>query len=482
MDRVPPARTAHVTFAVLVSTVSLTAALAGRVTATLVATAATLAIVARQVIRRRARERAWVAVLVGVAVLTADAVTSFVLVVVMGQSDATGPVAAAALPLGYAALLVGALLLISPPGRRNPGAIIDATLVAITCSIALWAGLIQPHLRSIEAGSTPTWGAVLVMLILGGIAGALLRTWLTQKSDRGALGYVVVAVAAGFVGSAVKVLTWSEGDLSTAWWIAFFWAVAYAGLAAGCLHPSAGTIGARHVDERLSRTRIAALGVALLVAPVITAVQDALGRHVDGVLLGASALVVVPLVLARVSILARLYHEAEARLAHLVEHDELTGLANRRAVTARLQEVLGRVSAGRSLGAVVAFVDLDDFKSVNDDLGHATGDRLLTAVSARLCTHLRSSDMVARFGGDEFLIVCEGMPDVVERRIREVVDAALTEPFDVDGTLLECRASVGTVSVHPGEKAHVDEVLSAADTAMYRRKATPPARVRDTGG
>ncbi len=473
MDRVASARTAHLTFAVLVLTVAVTAALAGRPTATLVATTATLGVVTRQVVLRRAHERAWIAVLVGVAVLTADAVNSFVLVVVLGHADATGPIATAALPVGYAALLVGALMLISPPGRRNPGALIDATLVAVTCSIALWSGVIQPHLRRIDAGSTPTWGTVLVMLILGGIAGALLRSWVTQRSNRGSLGYVVVAVTAAFVGSAVKVLTWSEGNLVTAWWIALFWAVAYAGLAAACLHPSANTLAAQPVDERLTRTRIAALGVALLVAPTIVAVQDALGWHVDGILLGASALVVVPLVLARVSILARLYHEAEARLAHLVEHDELTGLANRRAVTTRLQDTLARVSEKRSPGAVVAFADLDDFKAVNDDLGHPVGDRLLAAVSTRLCAHLRSSDMVARFGGDEFLIVCEGPPETVERRIRQVVDAALAEPFEIDGTLLACRASVGTVVVRPGETARLDEVLSAADAAMYRDKGRP---------
>ena len=469
-------------FVVLVGAVSLTAALAGRESATLLATTTTLAVVARQVFRRRAHERAWVAVLVGVAVLTADAVNSFVLVVVMGHPDASGPIAVAALPVGFAALLVGALLLISPPGRHDPGALIDATLVAVTCSIALWAGLIQPHLRTIGAGSVPTWGTVLVMLILGGIAGALMRTWVTQRSNRGALGYVVVAITAGFVGSALKVLTWSEGHLSTAWWIAFFWALAYGGLAAACLHPSANRIAAQPVDERLTRTRIAALGVALLVAPVIAAIQDALGWHVDGILLGASALVVVPLVLARVSILARLYHEAEARLAHLAEHDELTGLANRRAVTVRLRETLARVAAGRSPGAVVAFADLDDFKAVNDDLGHATGDRLLTAVSRRLAAHLRATDMVARFGGDEFLIVCEGAPGTVERRIREVVDAALADPFDIDGTVLQCRASIGTVVVRPGEKARVDEILSAADAAMYRQKGTVSSRPRDVSG
>ena len=470
------------TFVALVIAVATTAALAGRATATLLATTATLAVVTRQVVLRRAHERAWVAVLVGVAVLTADAVNSFLLVVVCGHPDASGPLATAALPLAYLALLVGAILLFSPPGRRDPGALIDATLVAITFSVVLWSGLIQPHLRRIDAGSTPTWGAVLVMLILGGIAGALLRTWLTRPADRGALGYVVVAVSAGFVGSALKALTWSAGDLTTAWWIALFWAFAYAGLAAACLHPSANELTARAADERLTPTRITALGAALLVAPAIAVVQDAVGVPVDGILLGASAFVVVPLVLARVSILARLYHDAQARLAHLAEHDELTGLANRRAVTARLEEVLARVAEGRSPGAVVAFADLDDFKAVNDDLGHPVGDRLLAAVSARLRTHLRASDTVARFGGDEFLIVCEGEPGPVERRISALVVAALAEPFDIDGTVLECRASVGTVLVQPGETADVDGILSAADAAMYRQKAALPSRSADAPG
>lgn len=482
MERVATARTSHVTFAVLVSTVALTAVLAGRESATLVATSGTLTVLARQVRAQRAQERAWLWVLVGVAVLWADAVTSFVLVIVLGHPDSSGPVAAAALPVAFAALLAGAMMLISPPGRRNPGALIDATLVAITFSIALWAGVLHPHLRAIGAGATPTWGAVLVMLLLGGIAGSLLRTWIARRSRHGALGYVLVSVTAAFLGSAAKVLSWSEHNLRTEWWVALFWAVAYAALAAAALHPTANALAAPRVDERLTASRIAGLGTALLVAPVVVGIQDALGRPVDGILLGASALIVVPLVLVRVSIVARLYHEAEARLAHLAEHDELTGLANRRAVTARLRETLTRVAEERSPGVVVAFADLDDFKAVNDDLGHPVGDRLLAAVSTRLRAHLRASDVVARFGGDEFLIVCEGEAERVESRIQDVVDEALAEPFVIDGAPLLCRASVGTVLVRPGEAASLDEVLSAADAAMYRHKGRPAKITPAPGG
>lgn len=473
MDRVGPARTAHLTFAVLVATVAVTAALAGRPTATLVATSTTLAVVARQVIRRRVHERAWLFVMAGVAILTTDAVNSFVQIVVLGQSDASGPITAAALPVGFSALLVGSLLLISPPGRRNPGALIDATLVAVTFSVALWVGLIEPHLRRIDVGVAATWSTVLIMLLLGGIAGALLSSWLTQRTERGALGYVVVSITAAFLGSAVKVLTWTPDDFTTAWWIALFWAVSYAGLAAACLHPAANMLQARPADERLTTARLVGLGSALLVAPLVVGAQGLLGRETDEVLLVGATLVIVPLVLARVHVVARLYHEAQARLAHLAEHDELTGLANRRAVTTHLQEILTRVTEGDSPGAVVAFVDLDDFKSVNDELGHPVGDQVLTAVSMRLRAHLRASDTVARFGGDEFLIVCEGDPERIDRRIREVLADALAEPLTLEDRQLSCRASVGTVVVRPGDDAHVDEVLSAADAAMYLDKGRP---------
>ncbi|MFF5227159.1 diguanylate cyclase domain-containing protein [Dactylosporangium sp. NPDC000521] len=149
------------------------------------------------------------------------------------------------------------------------------------------------------------------------------------------------------------------------------------------------------------------------------------------------------------------------RLAHV---DALTGLANRRAFMSALDTALG---AGE--GAVL-FIDLDGFKSVNDTLGHAAGDELLTAVAGRLGACVRTGDLVARLGGDEFVVLTHGtlgtsgVPELAER-----IRAAFTEPIAVRGTSsVAARASVGGTRFHLGEEPQ--HVLHRADIAMYEAK------------
>ncbi len=465
-----PCPRVHASFVVLVLALFAVALLAGREVATLLSTSCASLVLAHQVLGRRVHERAWAAVLVGMAVLTIDAANSVVAVVVQGRPEATGLIASSAMPLGYLALLVGAIMLVSPPGRRDLGAVLDATLVTVTGTILLWSVLLGPHLADIGATPGQSLQPLVIVVLLGAISGALLRTWLVGHRP-GALGYVLLGVLAAYLGNVVKVLTWTPTDMRSSWWIVFFWVVGYAAVATGSLHPSAEIIAAPPVDDRLTSSRIVWLGVALLVAPTTAALQDLGGEPIDGTHLVATTIVVVPLVLARVALLARLHACAEERLRHLAQYDELTGVANRRAGTARLQEALTRVTGGRSPGVAVAFADIDGFKSINDDLGHPAGDRVLAELATRLTERLRASDAVARFGGDEFVIVCEGDPDSAEARVRDVLAAALADPIDVGSQQLTCRASVGTSVVRPGDATTVDEVLSAADTQMYRHKA-----------
>jgi diguanylate cyclase (GGDEF)-like protein/PAS domain S-box-containing protein len=170
--------------------------------------------------------------------------------------------------------------------------------------------------------------------------------------------------------------------------------------------------------------------------------------------------------------------QAERQLRHIAYHDALTGLPNRIAFEGHLEEAL-RAATGRAALAVL-FVDLDDFKLVNDSFGHAAGDELLRAVAERLRAATRAEEIVARHGGDEFLLLvaglegADGVPDVeaardtaqaVARRIRR----ALRAPFVVAGVEIVVSASIG-ISLFPLDAPDTQTLLKHADAAMYKAK------------
>jgi diguanylate cyclase (GGDEF)-like protein/PAS domain S-box-containing protein len=159
---------------------------------------------------------------------------------------------------------------------------------------------------------------------------------------------------------------------------------------------------------------------------------------------------------------------SRVRLAHQASHDPLTGLPNRLLFLDRCTHALAK--AERSGGhAVVLFIDLDRFKVVNDSLGHDAGDRLLMAVAERLREAVRPSDTIARFGGDEFTILCEELvADEDARVIADRVLALFSTPFHLDGRDVFESASVGIALGTAPQRA--DELVQHADAAMYRAK------------
>jgi diguanylate cyclase (GGDEF)-like protein/PAS domain S-box-containing protein len=164
----------------------------------------------------------------------------------------------------------------------------------------------------------------------------------------------------------------------------------------------------------------------------------------------------------------------EERLAHQAFHDPLTGLPNRTLLLDRLRHARAR-SRWRKGAVAVLFLDLDNFKVINDSLGHEAGDRLLVAVAARLRGCVRPTDTLARLGGDEFTILLENLSDVGEAtRVAERITEGLRAPFTVGRREVFVTASIGVVLQAP-EGGRSPNLLRDADIAMYRAKAAGKA-------
>jgi diguanylate cyclase (GGDEF)-like protein/PAS domain S-box-containing protein len=161
---------------------------------------------------------------------------------------------------------------------------------------------------------------------------------------------------------------------------------------------------------------------------------------------------------------------SERQMRHDALHDSLTGLPNRSLLLDRLHHALARATReGRRVALL--FVDLDNLKVINDSLGHHAGDEMLKAIGPRLDGQLRASDTVARFGGDEFAIVCEDIDDVEQAvEIARRIVGAFQDPFIVAGEERFGSVSVGVVVTNPVVPRSADELLSDADAAMYRAK------------
>jgi diguanylate cyclase (GGDEF)-like protein/PAS domain S-box-containing protein len=161
--------------------------------------------------------------------------------------------------------------------------------------------------------------------------------------------------------------------------------------------------------------------------------------------------------------------ELQNKLAVMAMHDALTGLPNRSLLYDRFNIACAQAQRNsRKLAAME--LDLDRFKTINDTLGHAAGDELLKATADRLSAIVRKSDTVARLGGDEFVVLIPEFTNIKDVfKTAQKILSAFQEPFVIDGQELQVTTSIG-IAIYPRDGSHIEELLKAADTAMYYTK------------
>jgi diguanylate cyclase (GGDEF)-like protein len=271
-------------------------------------------------------------------------------------------------------------------------------------------------------------------------------------------------------------------DIPTAYDIGFVAGPVLLGLAA--LLPESGErriappVGSRRADTWfvfLPYLPLGGIGLLVILQQVSGLALDPIETY--GLILLVGIVVVRQLLtlLENLELLSRV-QESQDRLHHQAFHDWLTGLPNAALFRNRLEQAVERHRRGGHPLALL-FCDLDDFKGVNDTLGHSVGDDLLRLVAGRLRQSVRTGDTVARLGGDEFAVILDDDP-ASPQAVGERVLAALTEPVTLAGCELLLRASAGLVVVAPAEDAgSADQLLHRADAAMYQAKHAGKGRL-----
>jgi diguanylate cyclase (GGDEF)-like protein len=426
------------------------------------------------VLQRPARRLPWLLLLLGVLLLSVGDIGWFAYA--LGGEEAPFPsLLDAAYLAGYVAIAGGVVWMFrSRLSGGDAGSLIDALILTCGVAILVWIFLMAPQLggESLDVVSTLVALAYPLMdvLLIGVLARLLFQTVQRGPAFRLLLGYLLLYSVTDFI-YGVQVLegTYVGGWLDVGWIAGIFL------LATATMHPSMVELAppTSQPELKLGRARLVALALACLVAPAAFVVQELRGVDADlGVVIGGW-IVLFLLVLARLSLTVeslrttlRQRHSLELELEFRALHDGLTGLANRHLLGERLHDALHDGS-----GPVgILFIDLDDFKTVNDTLGHEAGDELLVSVAARIRGAIRPTDLAARLGGDEFAILLVGIADeAAAQTAGERVLDALRRPIQVQGTEFVTWASIG-VAVGSAPAVDASDLMRNADIAMYLAK------------
>ena len=237
----------------------------------------------------------------------------------------------------------------------------------------------------------------------------------------------------------------------------------WAAVAGAAVVPLAAGVGTESAEHPMAFGAVILIAAAATVPLVLRGLASRVVTRLDAALVEGAAL--------RSELAA--VHETQERLRHLAYHDALTDLPNRSLLHDRLDVAIKQAHRrGSRIG--VLFLDLDDFKAVNDSYGHGAGDRLLVELAGRLRNGVRAGDTVARLGGDEFVVLLDSVTGAEDAaRVAAKVLEAVRAPFRRVGHDVHVTASVG-VSVYPADGTTAEELLRSADAAMYRNKERQP--------
>ena len=379
---------------------------------------------------------------------------------------------------GYPLLAIGLIRLVRlrAPDRDRSG-LIDGWILACGMAVVLWVYVLAPYAKASDVSLRDRLvslaypiGDVILLAVAARLAAA-------RGARPASFWWMIAFLASTMAGDSISLVLSLTGSYQPGGPIDSLWLLGYLALGAAVLHPSAPVLEAAavRVDERLSWRRLVGLGASSLIAPGVLAVQAARGASLELLVVINGTMLLFVLVVARMWQLVKALEHGKEQLRRDALHDPLTGLANRVLLGHRLSQMLTRPQTAEPRVALI-YVDLDDFKTVNDTLGHAVGDELLVAIGRRLAASLRDDDLAARVGGDEF-VVALGSPDVdqvavVARRLHDALEA----PVVLAGELRVVRASLGVV-IDRDDANDADALLVRADAAMYAAKRAGKGRL-----